>query len=120
MNIYLRIITDTHIYIIYLIIISIVIEYIGGFHLFFRSLFTKKTKKIQKGEAQVWGIFYFIFSFFTAIYKLYFSSNYDEASNRFFILISLLFTYVVFSFLFIKLHQYIQRKYDKKRDSIIN
>ena len=110
MNVYLDIVIDTHVYILYILIIMFVLEYVGQFYLLLRSLFAIKTPSVEKATAQLWRNSYFIICFLIAVYKLYFDSDYVRISNRIFSLLVLSFIYLISAYFVYKLLLKFQKK----------
>jgi len=71
-------IVKIHIYLFYALVISFVLERIGGLYFFTKDFFEKKTDSQAIGSAGVWFIFYLIFGLIICIIDLFFLENGPE------------------------------------------
>ena len=121
------ILCNVHLYLVYVIIISFILEKIGNFYLFVNIFLDKKTDFLAEGAADSWFVYYLLFGIIVCSIDLFYFNNGPEGVSKWVLLLLFSICYLPLAFIVYKFIYHFQgrkkltpfrKKFNKKYRSI--
>jgi len=99
-----------YLYLVYFLIVSFILEKLGGLYFFIKNFMEKKSSSSAEGSSDIWFIFSWIFGLIIAGSNIFYFKNGPQGISKLSLTLLFMISYFPFTFLSYKFYFHFQKR----------